>query len=357
MNNVTPINQQELLQEQACLWISCIDRGITVAEKAELQAWLVHSEQHKNVLYEMASLWDDLSVMHELSDLFPLADKQTPSKGLFTRSYVGKLMLSTAASVALMTVMLLSWLQNSDTATQTEVVKSLTETYTTEVGQQRVVSLQDNSQAILNTDSAIEVAYQDGIRAIQVLRGEVHFDVAADPLRPFVVSAGDSKVVAIGTAFNTQLLSSNRLELLVTEGKVLVSERSQPMPEDIHTLKSDDFSAIGKLMVSGDGAIFKGDVTESVVQLNAAQLQRSMSWHQGMLVFEGEALEAALAEMARYTDTQFQFEDDSLKRLRVAGYFKVGDTAGLLRTLQSNFGIQYVEKDRVIYLKSEKSKT
>jgi transmembrane sensor len=47
-----------------------------------------------------------------------------------------------------------------------------------------------------------------------------------------------------------------------------------------------------------------------------------------------------LAEVARYTTARFDIEDDSLRDVRVGGYFRAGDVDGLLLALRENFNIE-----------------
>ena len=60
-----------------------------------------------------------------------------------------------------------------------------------------------------------------------------------------------------------------------------------------------------------------------------------------MLIFEGEPLSIALAEISRYTTSDFEIIDSELADINVAGYFKAGDIDGLLLSLQSNFDINF----------------
>ena len=108
-------------------------------------------------------------------------------------------------------------------------------------------------------------------------------------------------------------------------------------------------------MLFGDTAVFDGFEPEAVNTLSLDQVQRNLSWQQGMLVFQGESLEDALIEMSRYTDSEFEIMDDSLKSLRVAGYFKVGDSEGLLHALQNNFDIEHQTVNNVIQLTASSS--
>jgi transmembrane sensor len=64
-----------------------------------------------------------------------------------------------------------------------------------------------------------------------------------------------------------------------------------------------------------------------------------LSWRSGNIIFRGESLATAVAEVGRYTPVEFVFLDPKLKKLRVAGLFKVGDISGFLSTLEANFNI------------------
>jgi transmembrane sensor len=56
-----------------------------------------------------------------------------------------------------------------------------------------------------------------------------------------------------------------------------------------------------------------------------------------MIVFTGEPLEQVLAEVDRYTTTRFVIADDTLRDVRIGGYFRAGDVDGLLVALRENF--------------------
>lgn len=94
MSNVSQFYNKQDVQEQACLWISRMDRGLSISEKQDLTAWINQNKTHHNVLLEMAAYWDDLSVLNELSGLFPL--ENTPKK--VTNKFIN---IAMAASIAL----------------------------------------------------------------------------------------------------------------------------------------------------------------------------------------------------------------------------------------------------------------
>lgn len=351
MNNVAAFSSKDAIHEQACLWISRIDRGLTDEEKIALHKWVSQTEQHREQLFEMASLWDDLSVMHELSGLFPLQNKPaTEDASIIAKTPWHRHPIAVAASIVLFCTIAIGWLvpsQIQQSQTHNEVAAIQIEK--TAVGEQKTISLKDGSVLHLNTDSHVEIDFQGKQRNIRLLNGEVHFEVAHDKTRPFVVAAGRNSVTAVGTAFNVELIGNDNLELLVTEGKVMVQDVNLPIPTDVLTKEIEEDHAI--YMVSGEKALFSRDVTASVTTLSLDQVQRALSWQQGMLVFEGEPLIEALAEVSRYTSVEFDISDEELKDIRVAGFFKVGDIDGLLHALNSNFNIDHTKlQDNTILL-------
>ncbi len=76
---------------------------------------------------------------------------------------------------------------------------------------------------------------------------------------------------------------------------------------------------------------------QTVRKLETGEADARLAWQRGMLIFEGEPLGEALAEVDRYTTTKFILADEKLRDVRVGGYFRAGDVDGLLVALRENF--------------------
>lgn len=338
MTNIKTFNSKEEIQQQACDWISRIDRGLSLDEHQALQRWTMLSESHRQILFDMAQTWDDLSVLNELSGLMPL-ERIEPITSTKTQSTVFWPM---AASVAFVVSVLVGWLVFNVDPTNNKQ-HPLT-TLTSNVGEQKPVTLSDGSVVYLNTNSEVVIDFSANERQIHLVKGEAHFDVAHNENRPFVVTAAHNSVTAVGTAFNVQLLNDQRFELLVTEGKVLVKNALQQ-----NNLQSIDnnlpaLEGEGTLLVAGQKAWVDDTSTESI-NLSLEQMQNDLAWRQGIVVFHGEPLFEALSEISRYTPIHFKLADDNVKQQRVAGFFKAGDIDGLLSALKNNFNIMYQKLD------------
>ena len=198
----------------------------------------------------------------------------------------------------------------------------------------------------------MQIKYTQNARIIELQRGEIHIEVAHDKTRPLSVITGGKVIQAVGTAFNVEV-RDDLIELIVTDGKVLVAQKAPPT-------SAVDIDDMAKKLPNTAMAISKGekvdlDLTgtakEQVTKLDSIEMAASLSWRQGNLIFRGESLAEAMAEISRYTNIKFELADDQkLKQVQVAGLFKTGDVTGLLDVLTRNFNISYekVADDKIL---------
>jgi len=344
MNNVSQLHSKVQIQEQACLWISRMDRGLTQIEQRELVVWCNQYTIHHSTLLEMASYWDDISILNELNGLFPL-EKVKKSANNFTA-------IALAASVALISLFTTNALMNESflpfLPSLNEQSLTHTQTLKTIVGEQNNFTMSDGTHIQLNTNSIVEVAYSSSFRQLTLVQGEAEFDVAKDKSRPFTVTSGEKSFTALGTTFNVQKSNNQKMELMVTEGRVLITEADEALEMIKQTLlttnKNTKKSELpGILVTSGEKAIIAQHTETPVEKVSLEQVKRDLAWQQGMLVFDGEPLSKALIEISRYTSSRFKISDPKIASMKVSGYFKANDIDGLLASLNSNFHINYTE--------------
>jgi len=338
MTNVTKFTSKQIIQEQASLWISRMDRGLSFEEQNKLSIWLNQSDAHKDALFNLAKLWDDLSVLNELSDLFPLENKIKPKRfaPIAMAASFAIIMLSSASFMFDSTFLPFS-MKNSEVAQ----VKY----YQTKIGEQVSFSLSDGTSVRLNTNSQVKVAFTDNHRQVSLLNGEARFDVAKDKNRPFSVSVGEKSFTALGTIFNVQKNNLNDSELVVTEGKVLISNTktiNKRLNNIVNSFKSLEHNKlVGSVVNSGEKSHIKNNIPQNTNKISLDQIQRELSWQQGMLIFDATPLNIALSEVSRYNDIHFEFDDENLSKLKISGYFKSGDIETLLQSLSDNLDIHF----------------
>jgi transmembrane sensor len=330
---VVRLPNQRRAREEASLWVARLDRGLTAEERRALDKWLAADSYHPTALVELAGLWDRTDVLGELAELFPL-DQRALVKPRAMRYALGA---CAAALVGVAIIVALNFMGRGESpapalvAEQPPVQPAAAQqhVYDTAVGEQSTVRLSDGSTVTLNTNSSIEVRYDDAQRGVLLVRGEVFFEVAHDTAHPFRVLAGDRMLEAVGTAFNVRLGSGNDVKMTVTQGRVRVVPRvAAAAPQQ---------NAPPATVDAGNLAVMRGG--PMVIQhLDAAAMEAQVSWQRGMLVFDGQPLEAVLLEIGRYTPVVFT-PDDSIRNVRVGGYFRAGDVDGLLLALRESFDI------------------
>lgn len=343
MNTVYKLPNKDEINDQASLWIARIDRGLSEAESAALRDWVNQSHSHANSLYRMAHLWDKMDDLSRLGDLFEPPKSQ--QRKIVRAPY------AIAASFILALIGLGLGYSNlaifSDDSTAPMHANSM---YETAVGEQSVVTLSDSSILTLNTNTQVDVKYTASARILTLIRGELHIKVAHNKARPLSVIAQDKVVQAVGTAFNVQIMDTNEIELIVTDGKVVVAEDitdTTIAERSLPSLKKNRAVSKGQKLIIGSPL-------SNVAELNETEITANLSWQQGNIIFTGETLETALREISRYTSTEFEITDPTLKNIRIAGLFKAGDIDGLTLALKQNFNIdsQRVGAQRVILNKT-----
>lgn len=192
-----------------------------------------------------------------------------------------------------------------------------TANYATRVGEQRRISLEDGSHVILDTSTRVHVAFTDERRHIELLEGRAHFEVATDPLRPFLVRAGDRQVIAIGTAFDVSR-QDDRVAVVVVEGRIAV----QPVAPSAEPQT--------RLMSPGERVIFE---RADEIARDKPDLARVTAWQNGRAVFEDQTLAEAVVEMNRYTRRPLVIADESLATRRISGVYGTGDTEAFARSV------------------------
>jgi len=203
-----------------------------------------------------------------------------------------------------------------------------TTSYATGVGEQRTVTLADNSRVFLDANSQLRVVMSNEVRRIDLLTGRAHFEVAKDSARPFSVHADDKIVTAVGTAFTVEYRQQTVAVTLV-EGRILVKEQAVGnLPK---VLTGDVKPSQQLVMVAGM------DTPELVDKVD---LQRNMGWRDGTLNFDDERLEDVAGRMNDYSKTRIIIDGSAAKGLKVSGTFRAGETGAFVEAIESYYPVR-----------------
>jgi transmembrane sensor len=201
--------------------------------------------------------------------------------------------------------------------------------YTTAVGEQRTIQLQDGSVVELNTASHLQVRLSAQVRELRLLDGEALFKVQHDRLHPFRVHTADATIQAVGTEFNVYR-RTGATTVSVLEGSVQVAPENYSRPvataPESH-IKAAAATTAPAALSAGEQADIGGDGQVKLhSKINAA---RVTAWQQRRLIFDEETLAHIAAEFNRYNHRHFHIEDPEVGDRRFSGIFDADDPESL----------------------------
>ncbi|MYJ76141.1 MAG: DUF4974 domain-containing protein [Gammaproteobacteria bacterium] len=201
--------------------------------------------------------------------------------------------------------------------------------YKTGRAEQREIALDDGSRIHLNAASEVIVRYTSTLREVELVRGEGVFDVGREQNRPFVTTAADTDVVAVGTQFRVRL--DGDVVVTVLEGTVGVSTGGWP---DADTAKDRS------ILVRPNTAILNandqvtvesnGDITD----IETVDAFAATAWREGKLIFDGTPLREVIEEIARHSPVEIIVSDD-VPDHPITGLIHIRSTDAMLRFVSS----------------------
>lgn len=387
------------IYEEAGDWIVKNREGdLDAREKERFDAWLRESPQNLRAYLEMSAVWEDVASIDpslnanadELiararaeGNIVPLESPSSlrtrepgeTSRRKRTTPVLGSVGLYYALAASILLTLAGTWLYGQRN------------TYSTGVGEQRSIVLNDGSTVELNSRSRIRVRFSNAERDVDLIEGQALFQVAKNPTRPFTVSAGGTRVRAVGTQFDVYRKTSSTV-VTVVEGKVAVfgeppppsnSSNAEKGGTGVPSLSENQNTPNLPLQVTGEGrrprsgkgeAPAPGDGANGAILLAAgeqitvtratlavspklANVAAVTAWTQRSVVFDSSPLTEVAEEFNRYNTRQLVIEDPELASLHVSGVFSSVDPALLLRFLriQPELAVEETDTEIRIYRK------
>lgn len=215
---------------------------------------------------------------------------------------------------------------------------ALTNTLYVPAGQRVKITLQDGTEVWLNSQTTMTypAVFNDKERKVRI-EGEAFFDVAKDAERPFIVSARNLNMKALGTQFNVYNYPNEpfvRTSLLEGGLKIYFSH------------SENDFTILSpneELTVEAD-RMTKGEIPYSDYFL----------WKDGIYSFHDELLVNILKKLELYYEVKFVIEDTSIHKWEYTGKFRQRDGIDeILRMICKihKFKVEKNEENNIITLK------
>jgi transmembrane sensor len=313
----------QAIHDSAVEWVARIDRsGDDPDAQAELDAWLAGDDRRRGAYYRAQVAWmmlDRASVLRGGQQ--EEAAAEVDRSGWLSRRRMLVRGGAAAASIAALAV-------------GVGFLPRPIERIETAVGEIRRVPLKDGSLVAVNTQTRLAVSLRPEIRQVSLQQGEAWFQVAHDRTRPFIVEAGEVRVKAVGTAFSVRR-TGDGADVQVTEGVVEV-------------WSVGDEANVRR--VSAGARTFVSDTAgpAPVVEASVA-IDRSLSWRNGQLIFDGDTLGQAATEFNRYNTIQVEVSDPALAQEKMIGRFRTNEPDAFARAAAQILGARAeIGSDKII---------
>lgn len=297
------------IEEQAALWLLRQEEaGWSERDQALLEAWIEASTLHRVAFYRLEHGWRRADRL--------AASKQAAAPDRGRRLSFMRFAQWAALAAAIGFVGILAFRPGPQVSSKT---------YLTELGVRSSYPLEDSSQVELNTDSRLRTEVSAKSRSAWLEKGEVYFQIAHDPDRPFTIHAGGQVITDLGTKFSVRL-DGDRVTVAVLEGRVQV-----------------DAKKLSTVANPGDVVLAQGDETllrhGSVDQIAAA-----LSWREGVLTFDRATLADIAHEFNRYNRKKLAIDPATAAAIHVGGTFDAGNVEAFARLMQQAYRLK-VEDD------------
>jgi transmembrane sensor len=334
-----PMNTQ--IYEEASDWLVKHRTGeLGEADRVAFDSWLRTSPAHVRAYLEMSEIWEDAAALDPATSasvdelvaraqgegnvvaLSPkVADRGAVTDARTAWKVPARVLLAAAVAVVCVGGGVFAWLNRAPV-------------YSTGVGEQRSLTLEDGSTVTLDTRTRIRVRFSARERDIELLEGQALFRVAKNDRQPFVVKSDAAAVRVVGTEFDMYRQRAG-VTVTVLEGRVAVTSSSEQRRADDAVL----VPAGQQVAVLGSAA-----VTPSAI----ADVAAATAWTQRRLIFESTPLSAVVEEFNRYNTRRLVIAAPRLSSFHVSGVFSSTDPTLLVQFLRMQAEIAVSESDHEI---------
>jgi len=321
------VRDLEDIEAMAAAWDARLRAGTGDRDRDRdaFQAWLAESPDHQKVHDRLQGALLALRVQADLPELRALREEARSRTRNLKRRRLMIGLSSMAASLLLVMGVTLPTERGAEVSAMVQGAKI----YRTALNERTRVILADGSEVTLDSDTRIAAHFKAARREITLLSGRALFRVEKDPSRPFVVTAGDRTVTALGTVFDVAL-DDGDLSVTLAEGRVAV-QSTRPGRGPVRIMKPN------QQLVGSTG--------NAAMVLQAVDTGRALGWVDGQIFFDNETVTAAVHEMNQYSRLKIVI-DPEVADMRINGMFRAGNQNGFAAALKATLPVDVRTNDR-----------
>ncbi len=189
--------------------------------------------------------------------------------------------------------------------------------------------LSDGSKVWVNARSRLTYPVSFGDVREVTLEGEAYFEVARDEKRPFVVRTENLTVKVLGTEFNVNARSAEKVQTVLVKGRV-EAETAGKQKVILHP---------GELAESG----------KSQIQISKVNVRKYTAWREGMFYFEEATLEEILQEVCDWYYVQVVFTNHSARMRKFSGILERNDALEkVLKKIELTTSVRFTIQEGIV---------
>ncbi|WP_290446774.1 FecR domain-containing protein [Pseudomonas guariconensis] len=299
--------------KQAIQWLLRLrESGHTPALQLQCEQWRSADHAHEVAWQRVVSLHQDLDLRAMAGVNFALQTLETSQRRLNRRQALkllgGLALVGTAA-----------WLGKDQQA-----LSSWASDYATGTGERRSIALEDGSLLQLNTRSAVNLAFDERQRLIQLRQGELML-TCNDAQRPLLIQTRDALLEDFGGQVVVRQ-DADCTRISVRQGKVALHRPDGAPLQWITPGQSWRVDALGPRPIE-------------------RQPMDASAWAEGLIVTRDMRLADFLGEVSRYRHGYLGCTED-IADLRLSGVFRLEDTDKLLQLLPQTLPVFVRQRTR-----------
>jgi transmembrane sensor len=332
------------IEEQAAGWFLRRSEGLSTEQEREFRAWLAKDPRNGVALAELEATWAEMNHPRQSghgASLVRALDVRATRRGR-RRRISAAAVAGLVAAAAWMFAIFTDRNQPSEPTVQTTIVLR---------PDRRILA--DGSTVELSSSAQIIVDFSEQKRGVTLLKGDAMFIVEKDAKRPFVVTANQVEVRAVGTAFAV-CHESMKVDVLVTEGRVAVDRLStvgmQASAAATARPVSTYLNAGSRLSISfssPDGNPLR------IEPLTRAELDSALAWRGKRVEFTGTSVAEAVELFNRQNQLQLSVTDQAVNNLQLTGVFWADDPEGFVRLLSNGMKVQITRTGNSVVLRGK----
>lgn len=308
---VMPANFSPAVSKAAAEWLTLrMDTGFSLQDAERLQHWRNADPEHERAWQHIEQMSANLqrlngkAAVQTLSQLPPISRRTT---------------LKAVAWLGLLT-------GSGLLASRTEQWQLQMADYSTGAGELKKIMLQDGTQVVLNTRSAIDVQLNNTQRIITLLNGEIMVTTGHQPgeQRPFTVATPHGNITPLGTQFNVRLTDTDT-QINVLEGTIQITSQNGRQAI-VHAAEQTTF-------------------TSTAIQSAIATSPQANAWQKGLLFANDMRLADLVQELQRYRPG-FIHCDETIADLKISGAFPLQDTTEALDAIPNSLPVKIIYRTR-----------